>query len=170
MAVQFILGTDPNSKRKVLIDKMYEQLKKDSKMQMLYLVPDNVKYEAETMILQQFKDKDERSKYSGMIRLQVFRFSRLAWYLLQNKAIYQKPQLTDSGLAMLVKQIIKEEEENLTNFRGVSQQTGFIERLVTLFSELRNGKINPTDLFELKNPAEMEESDEDNDFTRKMKD
>lgn len=170
MAVQFILGTDPNSKRKVLIDKMYEQLKKDSKMQMLYLVPDNVKYEAETMILQQFKDKDERSKYSGMIRLQVFSFSRLAWYLLQNKAIYQKPQLTDSGLGMLVKRILQEEEENLTIFRGASQQTGFIERLVTLFSELRNGKINPTDLFELKNPAEMEESDEDNDFTRKMKD
>src|SRR5699024_9385648 len=146
MPVQFILGTDPNTKRKFLIDKMHEQLAKDPKTQMLYLVPDNVKYEAETMILKQFKDKNKSSKYSGMIRLQVFSFSRLAWYLLQNKAIYQKPQLTESGLGMLVKKILQEEEEHLTIFRGTSQQTGFIERLVTLFSELRNGKIAPADL------------------------
>ena len=170
MPVQFILGTDPNNRRKILIDKMHEQLKKEPKAQMLYLVPDNVKYEAETMVLKQFKNKNEGSKYSGMIRLQVFSFSRLAWYLLQNKEIYQKPQLTDSGLGMLIKRILQEEEENLTIFRGASQQTGFIERLVTLFSELRNGKINPTDLFELKVAADEEETDENNDFTRKMND
>src|SRR5699024_12631256 len=98
MAVQFILRTDPNSNRKVLIDKMYEQLKKDSKMQMLYLVPDNVKYEAETMILQQFKDKDERSKYSGMIRLQVFSFSRLAWYRSEERRVGKEGRYGERGV------------------------------------------------------------------------
>ena len=82
MPVQFILGTDPNNKRNFLIDEMHEQLKKDPKAQMLYLVPDNVKYEAETMILKQFKDKNENAKYSGMIRLQVFSFSRW-WFWCQ---------------------------------------------------------------------------------------
>lgn len=170
MSVQFILGAHPNRKRDLLIDEMHEQLQHDPNTQILYLVPDNVKYETETMILKQFKNKEETSKYSGMIRLQVFSFSRLAWYLLQNKPIYQHPQLTDSGLGMLVKKILQEEEQNLTIFRGASQQTGFIERLVTLFSELRNGKISPVDLIEIASNVENDRSLENNDFKQKIDD
>src|SRR5690625_4118946 len=149
---------------------MHEQLQHDPNTQILYLVPDNVKYETETMILKQFKNKEETSKYSGMIRLQVFSFSRLAWYLLQNKPIYQHPQLTDSGLGMLVKKILQEEEQNLTIFRGASQQTGFIERLVTLFSEFRNGKISPVDLIEIASNMENDRSLKNNDFKQKIDD
>src|SRR5690625_963424 len=170
MSVQFILGAHPNRKRDLLIDEMHEQLQHDPNTQILYLVPDNVKYETETMILKQFKNKEETSKYSGMIRLQVFSFSRLAWYLLQNKPIYQHPQLTDSGLGMLVKKILQEEEQNLTIFRGASQQTGFIERLVTLFSEFRNGKISPVDLIEIASNMENDRSLENNDFKQKIED
>ena len=121
MSVQFILGEYPNQKRKELIDTMYEHLNEDTGNQILYLVPDNVKYEAETMILEQFMDKNPEARYSGMIRLQVFSFSRLAWYFLQDQPIYQHPQLTESGLAMLMKKILQEEEQDLTIFRGASQ-------------------------------------------------
>src|SRR5699024_12403279 len=55
-------------------------------------------------------------------------------------------------------------------FRGASQQTGFVERLVSLFSELRNGKIDPIDLFELKDTAEQKDKEKNNDFARKMDD
>lgn len=171
MSVQFILGQYPNQKRKQLIDNMYEQLNNDPDAQILYLVPDNVKYEAETMILEQFMNKDKEATYSGMIRLQVFSFSRLAWYLLQDKPIYQQPQLTESGLAMLLKKILQEEEQNLSIFRGASQQTGFIERLVTLFMELRNGKIAPEDLLEIALDNNQEGGEITNrDFNRKMDD
>ncbi len=125
MAVQFVLGADPNVKRNKMIDNIYNHLEKEPDAEIIYLVPDNVKYEAETMVLEQFK-KNAHSKMAGMIDLQIFSFSRLAWYLLQNKAIYQQPQLTESGLAMLLKKILKEEEENLTIYRGASQESGFI--------------------------------------------
>lgn len=170
MSVQFILGQYPNEKRKQLIDHMHEQLKNEPNEQILYLVPDNVKYEAETMILEQFMSKNNNSRYSGMIRLQVFSFSRLAWYLLQDKPIYQQPQLTESGLAMLLKKILQEEEENLSIFRGASQEMGFIERLVTLFMELRNGKITPEDLFEIALEREADNEQTERDFQRKMDD
>jgi ATP-dependent helicase/nuclease subunit B len=169
MSVQFILGQYPNEKRKQMINSMHEQLKSNPKEQILYLVPDNVKYEAETMILKQFMNNNNDTRYSGMIRLQVFSFSRLAWYLLQDHPIYQQPQLTESGLAMLVKKILQEEEENLSIFRGASQETGFIERLVTLFMELRNGKISPEDLVEITLLDEKDELSE-RDFNRKMND
>ena len=171
MPIQFILGDHPTEKRKRMIDHVYNHLSNNPKERIIYLVPDNVKYEAETMMLEQFMAKQEDTKLSGMIRLQVFSFSRLAWYILQDKPIYQKQQLTESGLAMLLKNILQEEEKNLTIYRGSSQHTGFIERLVTLFMELRNGKIKPNDLIEI---TQENQGDSDltnrQDFQRKMKD
>lgn len=170
MPVQFILGEHPTERRKKIMDNMYSDLTKKPDERFLYLVPDNVKYETETMILENFKDKEESARYSGMIRLQVFSFSRLAWYLLQNKPIYQQPQLTESGLAMLMKTILQAEEQHLTIFRGASQQTGFIERLVRLFMELRNGKVTPQDLIDIANQYEHEDDLTVQDFQRKMSD
>lgn len=170
MPVQFILGEHPKQKREILIDNMYDQLNKKADDRILYLVPDNVKYEAETMVLERFMELDGNDAYSGMIRLQVFSFSRLAWYLLQNKPIYQRPQLTESGLAMLLKRILQDEEGNLTIFRGASQETGFIERLVTLFMELRNGKITPEDLLDIARDEEGNNEISERDFKRKMHD
>lgn len=170
MPVQFILGEHPTERRKELVDDLYNNLSENPNERILYLVPDNVKYETETMILEKFKNKEKENRYSGMIRLQVFSFSRLAWYLLQNKPIYQKPQLTESGLAMLIKTILQEEEEQLTIFKGASQQTGFIERLVRLFMELRNGKVTPNDLMDISTKYVYEDDVAVQDFKRKMND
>lgn len=167
MTVQFVLGADPNVKRKKMIDTIYHHLEENPEAEMIYLVPDNVKYEAEVMVLEQFK-KNDQTNMAGMINLQIFSFSRLAWYLLQDKAIYQQPQLTESGLAMLLKKILKEEEEHLTIYRGASQESGFIQRLITLFSEFRNGKINPDDLNELIEEEKVDPKEED--FKRKIQD
>lgn len=164
MAVQFVLGADPNRKRKQMIDTIYHHLQENPDAEMIYLVPDNVKYEAEIMVLEQFK-KNSQTQMAGMINLQIFSFSRLAWFLLQNKAIYQQPQLTESGLAMLMQKILKEEEENLTIYRGASQESGFIQRLITLFSEFRNGKISPDDLSGL---ISKESNSSEVDFKRKI--
>ena len=170
MSVQFILGDHPTEKRRRMIDHVYNHLTNNPKERMIFLVPDNVKYEAETMILEQFRSKQEETRFSGMIRLQVFSFSRLAWYILQDKPVYQKQQLTESGLAMLMKNILQEEEKNLTIYRGTSQHSGFIERLVTLFMELRNGKIKPGDLIEIAEDNKGDSEVNRQDFQRKMND
>lgn len=169
MPVQFILGEHPQVKRQQMINWMRTHLNENPTERLIYLVPDNVKYEAETTILNQFM-REENSQYSGMMRLQVFSFSRLAWYLLQNKPIYQRPQLTETGLGMLIKDILQQEEENLTIFKGASQQTGFITRLVKLFLEFRNGKVTPSDLLIMENNERLESKINQEDFTRKMSD
>lgn len=167
MAVQFILGANPNVKRETMINHIYQHLEEKPTAQIVYLIPDNVKYEAEMMVLEQFK-KNSGQKIAGMIDLQIFSFSRLAWYLLQDKAIYQHPQLTESGLAMLLTKIIKEEEDELSIYRGASQERGFIQRLITLFSEFRNGKIHPDDLEDILQATTAENTGQD--FQRKIAD
>ncbi len=167
MSVQFILGANPTSKRNEMIDRIYDHIEENPQAKMIYLVPDNVKYEAEIMVLEQFK-KNSGKNIAGMIDLQIFSFSRLAWYLLQDQAIYQQAQLTESGLAMLLTKILKEEETELTIYRGASQESGFIQRLITLFSEFRNGKIDPDDLESILLATESETAGVD--FQRKIED
>lgn len=167
MTVQFILGANPNVKRETMINHIHQHLEEKPTAQIIYLIPDNVKYEAEMMVLEQFK-QNSGQKIAGMINLQVFSFSRLAWYLLQDKAIYQQPQLTESGLAMLLTKIIKEEEAELSIYRGASQERGFIQRLITLFSEFRNGKIHPDDLASILQATTAEMTG--GDFQRKIAD
>ncbi|MER2064222.1 MAG: hypothetical protein ABS873_06190, partial [Alkalibacterium sp.] len=94
-------------------------------------------------------DEQKADEYAGMINLQVFSFSRLAWYYLQDTAIFSHSQLTETGLSMLIRKILKETEEDLTIFRGESHQQGFVDKSTTLFMEMRNGRVHPEDLEEV---------------------
>ncbi|MDZ7835898.1 MAG: hypothetical protein U5K84_11825 [Alkalibacterium sp.] len=107
--------------------------------------------------------------YAGMINLQVFSFSRLAWYYLQDSAVFSQSQLTETGLSMLIRKILKENEEELTIFRGESHQQGFVEKTTTLFMEMRNGRVQPEDLEDLFTTEETDGSGH-SDLGLKLKD
>lgn len=147
MSLQFLLGRATVDKQGYILSEMQKRLAEDKQAQVFYLVPDHIKFEAEMSVLKNLKSTQPDSQsYTGMIRLQVFSFSRLAWYYLQDTATYNQPQLTETGLAMLIRKLLKENEENLTIYRGESNQMGFVEKLTTLFMEMRNGRVDPSDL------------------------
>ncbi|WP_208560155.1 PD-(D/E)XK nuclease family protein [Marinilactibacillus kalidii] len=170
MSLQFVIGRADTEKESALIKEMNQLINQDNQAQVFYLVPDHIKFETEINVLKQLKDiQDDSKAYTGMINLQVFSFSRLAWYYLQDTAIYNQTQLTETGLTMLVKKLVKDYESALSIFRGESAQQGFIEKLTTLFMEMRNGRINLTDLEQLTN-TELEQSLGGNDFSQKIAD
>lgn len=144
MSLQFILGRANANKQSHIQELMEDIMKMDDKQEVFYLVPDHLKFESELEVLGRKKETNQ-SKYAGMIRLQVFSFTRLAWYFLQGKNTMNRTQLTDTGLTMLIRKIIAEKEEDLSIFRGESHLDGFIEKLSTLFMEFRNGKLSPED-------------------------
>lgn len=170
MSLQFVIGRAHTEKETALISEMKEIMDQDSTTQVFYLVPDHIKFETEITVLQYLKSLQENPKdYTGMINLQVFSISRLAWYFLQDNAIYNQTQLTETGLSMLVRKLVKDNETSLSIFRGESTQQGFIEKLTSLFMEMRNGRINIEDLEKL---SVIEEPDvtRDNDFKQKIAD
>lgn len=170
MALQFVLGRAHTNKQEVVFNDMEQLLKEDSQEQVFYLVPDHIKFETEMTLLEHLKKHSRASnKYTGMIRLQVFSFSRLAWYYLQDTATYNQPQLTEAGLAMLVRKLLKQYEESLTIYRGESHQAGFMEKLTTLFMEMRNGRVSPEDIEKLVGNM-SEESRDNGDFHQKLHD
>ncbi|PWZ70209.1 ATP-dependent helicase, partial [Staphylococcus pseudintermedius] len=78
--------------------------------------------------------------------VQVFSFYRLAWYLLQQTTLLSGNELSESGSAMILRQILEKNEENLTIFRGEINKKGFIRQLQEWHNELRIGNISPEDL------------------------
>lgn len=109
MGLQFILGRLNTNKKHYIHNQLVEWSQEDSDNQVFYLVPDHIKFESEMNILEFIKSTqdDQSSHYAGMINLQVFSFSRLAWYYLQDTAIFSQSQLTETGLSMLIRKILR---------------------------------------------------------------
>lgn len=170
MGLQFILSRLQTDKKKILFDQMMNWME-DKDAQVFYLVPDHMKFESEMAILDRIKDSqpDNDRHLAGMINLQVFSFSRLAWYFLQDTALYSHSQLTETGLTMLMRRLLRENEEALTIFRGESQQQGFVEKTTELFMELRNARVMPKDLTDISGQL-FEDEPGTRDFLLKLKD
>lgn len=170
MSLQFVIGRAHTDKESVLIKEMKKTMDEDQSAQVFYLVPDHIKFETEINVLEFLKNEQENDHdYTGMINLQVFSISRLAWYYLQDTAIYNQTQLTETGLSMLVRKLLQENEQTLTIFRGQSTQQGFVEKLTALFMEMRNGRIGFEDLDQFFTSDQME-SRSGTDFEQKIAD
>lgn len=162
MSLQFVLGRVNTPKRETLLDEVAEILHNDPDSNIFYLVPDHIKFESEMNVLDYlhkhpyFNDRE----FMGMIQLQVFSFSRLAWYFLQNSAVFNHPQLTETGLTMLVRRILADIEEELTIYRGESHNSGFVAKITELLMELRSGQIDWEDLSYLDNQLEASPREE----------
>lgn len=145
MSLQFILGTARKDHSTALINEAVEWLAKGKKHQVFFLVPNYNKFEQEQEILTQLRKKSGKSSFSTM-NVQVFSFYRLAWYLLQQTTLLSGKELSESGSAMIFRQILEKNEEHLTIFRGEIHKKGFIQQLQELYTELRIGNISAEDL------------------------
>ncbi|WP_314064302.1 PD-(D/E)XK nuclease family protein [uncultured Vagococcus sp.] len=151
MSLEFIYGPGSCQHEKPLVERATEWLTADPKHEVFYLVPNHVKFETEVSVLENLHQLPAYAGWNNMttMRLQVFSFSRLAWYYLQHTALYQDEHLSEAGTHMLIRKILLEQAENLTIFRGEVNKAGFIEQLADLFSELQDGSIDLVDLNEI---------------------
>ncbi|MEG0267231.1 MAG: helicase-exonuclease AddAB subunit AddB, partial [Carnobacterium sp.] len=170
MGLQFVLGRANRDKRGFMLDEIATILATNRKAKVFYLVPDHIKFEAEMTVLEKIGELPpfNENKMMGMMNLQVFSFNRLAWYWLQDTDTFIKPQLTTSGLSMLVRKLLIEFEEQLVIYRGEVRKTGFVQQLTDLFLELRTGRITQDDLAVLVN--HLGSSPQEVDFQLKLKD
>lgn len=143
MSIQMLLGVDHASRHQFLIKKIRALLDKNHQQKVIYIVPDNVKFDAELLLLKAMQQ--EKTDPVGMIDLQVYSFSRLAWHL--NEGIEdEKIELSHTGLSLLMRKILEEKQDQLTVFRNEINHPGFINQLVQLMKELRSGNLTSTGL------------------------
>lgn len=147
MAVQFIRGIATMDLEAVLLEKSVEWLNQHDKNEVFYLVPNHMKFEQEVQALRRIKQiQGNESDAIAATRFQVFSFYRLAWYYLQNTQYYSSETLTDAGTFMIFRKLLVKNESNLHIFRGEINQPGFIQQLLDIYHELKEGNIAIDDL------------------------
>ena len=82
----------------------------------IYLVPDQMTFQSEKSLM-------SAKEIDGMIRAQVFSFSRLAWKILQETGGLARTHLTAVGTNMMLRKIIENHRTELTGFSNSSRQS-----------------------------------------------
>lgn len=142
MSLQFVIGTGSSDHEAILLEEAQKWLQADPENQVFYLVPNYIKFQQEIHLLSRLRTAESVST----TRLQVFSFSRLAWYYLQHTKYYSGNTLSEPGAMMLLRRCLAEHKEELRVFKGEVNKPGFIKQLYELFIEFKNGLITEAEL------------------------
>ncbi|MFD1319261.1 PD-(D/E)XK nuclease family protein [Loigolactobacillus zhaoyuanensis] len=147
MSLKFVLGPASADRRTALVTQLAQQMDADPQGHFFYVVPNHIKFSSEVDILTAVKQQQNNSdQVFAASRLQIFSFSRLAWYFMKDTPYYQIPRIGTAGLNMLVYQIMADLADQLTIYRGELAQPGFIAQLVKQLLALKVGCVTVADL------------------------
>ncbi|WP_341779028.1 PD-(D/E)XK nuclease family protein [Levilactobacillus sp. HBUAS70063] len=147
MSLQFILGSAGRDHRTPMVTAMAHQMTAQPTDQCYYIVPNHIKFETEVDVLTALKAQVAPDQaLFAQTRVQIFSFTRLAWFFMKNEPIYQVPRISTAGLNMLIYQIVQSHADELTIFRGEVDRPGFVSQLTAQLSELKVGQVTAADL------------------------
>lgn len=158
MALQIITGDLSVNKKRVIIEKLIQILDTNPKATIYYIVPDHLKFDMETFVLNSIEEINGQSE-AAMMDLQVVSFTRLAWFMIRPQSSNQQ-SISDVGLTMLIRQLLSELKDDLIVLRGQINHQGFIEKLLVLFNELIEGNIKPEDLTRITTEIKVDASEQ----------
>ena len=84
----------------------------------------------------------------GMIRAQVYSFSRLAWRILQETGGISRYHLSSVGMSMLIRKIIEEKKDQLKLFQRAADKNGFVQQVEQMITEFKRYCIHPNELIQ----------------------
>lgn len=152
MGVQFILGKASVDHEVEMLNQLKKWQSENPDAKFFYLVPEHIKFESEVDILSNLADKD--SSIYATSNVQVFSFTRLAWYFLRDSPILNRESLSETGLTMIITHLLNEIDSNeMTIFSQEQTQPGFAEKLAKQLIELRAYNFNVDDLKRLEDTA-----------------
>lgn len=140
MTVQFVIGRSGSGKSDHCLTEMQHELSnRPIGQDMIYLVPEQMTFQSEYELV-------HNRGLKGMIRAQVFSFTRLAWKVLQETGGMARPHLTSVGTSMMLRQIIEEKKSELRIYQRSSEKTGYVEQLNDMVTEFKRYCLEPGDI------------------------
>ena len=147
MSIRFLLGKSGTGKTTFILDEIREKLSENPEGNpIIYLVPDQMTFLSDYKLI-------KTPGLAGMIRTQVFSFSRLAWRVLQETGGMSRIHLDSVGVSMLIRKIIVEKKEELKVFRRSADKPGFVSQIEEIITEFKRYCIHPDAL-----QADLEET------------
>nr|WP_295971195.1 helicase-exonuclease AddAB subunit AddB [uncultured Bacillus sp.] len=140
MSVRLLIGRSGSGKTTQCLNEMRMKLSENPEGNpLIYLVPDQMTFVSEYQLI-------NTPGLGGMIRAQVFSFSRLAWRILQETGGMSRYHLNSTGISMLIQKIIEEKKDELHLFKRASDKTGFISQMEQMLIEFKRYCVQPEEL------------------------
>ncbi|MBE6185193.1 MAG: helicase-exonuclease AddAB subunit AddB, partial [Bacillus sp. (in: Bacteria)] len=137
MSLRFIIGRPGTGKTKRIHEEIQQELKENpSGFPIIYLVPEQMTFLSESELT-------KFPEINGMIRAQVYSFTRLAWKVLQEVGGISRYHISSVGLNMLIRKIMEDKKDDLQLFVKVADKPGFIEHIETMLTEFKRYCIDP---------------------------
>ncbi len=144
MSLQFILGRAGTGKSYTCLEEIRSKLLEDpTGSPIVYLVPDQMTFQSEYDLI-------STPGIGGMMRAQVFSFTRLAWRVLQETGGMSRYHVNNVGVNMLLRKIIDSKKQDLKVFSRAADKNGFITQMEEMVAEFKRYCVTPEILEEQK--------------------
>lgn len=140
MSVRLLIGRSGSGKTTYCLNEIKSHLiESPAGDPIIYLVPDQMTFLSEYRLI-------SGEEITGMIRAQVFSFTRLAWRVLQETGGISRQHLTSVGLNMLIRKIVEDKKDSLKIFDKAADKNGFIEQMERMLTEFKRYCVQPNEL------------------------
>ena len=141
MSVRLLIGRSGSGKTELCLNEIRNELRSNpyDGPPIIYLVPEQMTFLSEYKLI-------TTPGLGGMIRTQVFSFTRLAWRILQETGGLSRKHLNSVGISMLIRKIIDEKKDDLKLFQRAANKTGFIQQVEKMMTEFKRYCVKPEEL------------------------
>ncbi|WP_068616224.1 helicase-exonuclease AddAB subunit AddB [Paenibacillus tuaregi] len=137
MSLQFIIGRSGSGKSSLVLDEVRTRLRSEpTGKPLIILVPEQGTFQIERALVQ-------TPDLKGTVRAQVLGFRRLALRIMQETGGSALIPITEEGKKMLLYKIMRRRKNDLRLYKNAGDQLGLIDRLNTLYTELKKYAGDP---------------------------
>lgn len=141
MSLQFMIGNSGAGKTRRLYEDLIRQSIENPRLQYIAIVPEQFTMQTQKEIVSLHPDH-------GTMNIDIVSFNRLAYRIFEELAVEHLEVLEDMGKSMILRKVAAGERKNLNLFSGHLNQTGFINQLKSMLSELYQYGVGPERLRE----------------------
>lgn len=158
MAIRYIFGRAGRGKSYLVLEEIGERLRQEGDKKLILLVPEQFTLQAE-------RDLIEKQNLRGIIRAEVLSFTRLAYRVFNEVGGLTHIPINDLGKNMILRKIADQASKDLTIYKTIARQDGFINKLNELICEMKQHDISPIEL-----TIQFNQMEEDTILKRKLED
>ena len=142
MALQLILGGSGQGKTEYLMQEVIKESLAHPSRNYYVLVPEQYSLEMQRQML-------ERHPRHAFSNIDILSFHRLAYRVFDECSCQPAQILEDLGVAMILKKVLLEHQEDLVFFRPSLKLPGFLDEMKSMLMEFINYGVTPSGLEEV---------------------